>query len=722
MSRRTLPEPPVAEDISLTSITALRNLVAEAAQLGAVFRISGAYVAIDGLERLPAPVRRALERHRTTGRLWDYLGGWWADEPAIAFADKLGVAVRLVEMRADARAAIRQLIIDARRHGHIALDIETAPLPGQGAPRAAVRLKIDGGVHAVQPAPTSRKDRTALDPHRASIALLQLYAGGDTCFLFRREALGLVADSRWLRRQHLVIHNAGFEAAFLQQHAPLPASIPRKPAGRYECSLQASGLLLGVDFNGSGRSLATTAEKLLGLKMPKELATSDWAAAALSPGQIAYAAADSIVTWRLWPLLAEQLRTSGCQAAYALQRAVIPAVVAMELRGLGFDREEHARQSHQWAVELEQARREYQTATGNTPPHTPEQRRDWLRTVLPSHVLAGWPRTDTGLLSTESVHLKRLAQIESARPVLAMLAMEKLLSSFGPALAEQINPVTGRVHCRFGIAATKAGRFSAAHPNLQQLPGRRAPEFRRCIRAAPGHSLISADWNQVELRAAAWISQDYALTELYRRGEDLHAQNAAAIAGVEPEAVTPEQRQAAKAVSFGSLYGIGPRRLVENAFADYGVELTIEEASRALDTFFSRFPQLAQWRADNAQTCQSQGFVRIGAGRLVKAEWEPGGQLSFPQCCNLPIQGICADAMLRAITLVHARLSNSKVRGGLVATVHDELLAEVHENDVPRAAEILQQGMIEAFETTFPGAPTTGVVTAKHGPTWADAK
>jgi DNA polymerase I len=427
------------------------------------------------------------------------------------------------------------------------------------------------------------------------------------------------------------------------------------------------------------------------------------------------------VTWRLWPTLVEPLRKTGTSDAYALQRGAIPAVVAMEQRGLGFDREEHARQAHKWAVELERARQDYQRETGDIPPSTPDQRRDWLRRVLPDGALNSWPQTETGKLSTESGHLKRLAHVESARPVLLMLAMEKLLSSFGPTLAEQINPVTGRMHCRFGIAASKAGRFSSSRPNLQQLPSKRAPEFRRCIVAAPGNVMISADWNQVELRAAAWISKDHALTELYRRGEDLHRQNAAAIAGVSLDAVTDEQRSAAKAVSFGSLYGIGPRRLAENAFADYGVEMTLDQAAHALDMFFSRFPQLDQWRTDNATICQRRGAIRIGAGRLVKAEWEEFG-LSFPQCCNLPTQGICADAMLRAITLVHTRLLAAKVSGGLTATVHDELVAEIAEKDAEEARAILEQGMLEAFEETFPGAPTTNVVVAKIGPTWADIK
>jgi hypothetical protein len=322
MSRRKLPE----TEVPLASTTALRDLLAEVAQLGVEFRFSGASVVINGLEQLPAPLRRELERHQQSGRLWDYLGGWSADAPAIAFADQLGVHIRLVETPTDCRAAIRQLIVDVRQYvGHIAVDVETTPRAGHTQERTPIKLKLDGGVHAVQSAPVSRKDRTTLDPHRARIAMLQLYAGGDTCFLFRGEALRLVAGSRWLRRQYLVVHNAGFEASFLQQHAPAKSPVPRR-SGRFECSMQAAGLVIGVDFNGSGRSLATTVEKLLGLTMPKELATSDWGAATLSPGQQAYAGTDSVCTWRLWPLLAEQLRVTGCQAAYELQRGVIPVL------------------------------------------------------------------------------------------------------------------------------------------------------------------------------------------------------------------------------------------------------------------------------------------------------------------------------------------------------------------------------------------------------------
>jgi DNA polymerase-1 len=233
---------------------------------------------------------------------------------------------------------------------------------------------------------------------------------------------------------------------------------------------------------------------------------------------------------------------------------------------------------------------------------------------------------------------------------------------------------------------------------------------------------VCCDWNQVELRAIAWLSGDAELTALYAEGRDLHRETAAAVAGIAPEDVTREQRQAAKAVNFGSIYGISARGLAEYAFASYGIDMPEVEAKHALDTFFQRFTALDRWRRENADLARARGFVRIGAGRIVEAAWEPGGRLSFQQCCNLPVQGICADAMLRAIALVHTRFAAAGVRGGLVASVHDELLCEVAEDEAEAARDLLQEAMVNAFAMTFPDAPTNNVATANIGRTWAEAK
>jgi DNA polymerase-1 len=716
---------PLFSDTGLCAWDRVRRAVHEASRLGTAFQIAGAGVVIAEPAELPMSLHTELAEFANNGLLRSFLGGGRdPDRLAVAFADKLGIARVLVTTREATRDAVRRLIRDLRAHGGaLGIDIETSLHSGQGKPRPFVRLNLDGTPSEHQP---EWKGRAALDPHRADITTLQLYAGGECCYVFRGDALRIVLRSHWLRRQNLVAHNAGFESAFLQHHARYRRPKYRKSFGRrLDCTMQAAGLLYGVGHHGEGRSLETAAARVFGLKVPKELQTSDWSAPELSAGQIAYAAVDAILAWRLWRCLVPQLREKGRWAAYELQRRAIPAVADMELRGLGIDREEHKRQTHLWNEALAAARHTYQELTGQPPPAKPADIRSWLQQTLSPQELTRWPRTDKdNLLSVGAAALKHLIDVPAARPLLAIRRLEQLINNFGPRWLEHVGPVTGRLHCHYNIAGTKAGRFSAEAPNPQQLPSGKAPEFKRCIVADPGNLLVGCDWNQIEMRAAAWISGDQALTRVYAEGRDIHAETAGRIVGVAPESVSKEQRQAAKPVNFGAIYGIGAAMLRENAFAEYGVEMTLRQAENALDRFFDNYRQLGRWRRRHHDICKARGYVEIGCGRVVEAAWETdtGGQLIFTRCCNLPVQGICADAILRAITWTYTQLKQAGIRGGLVACVHDELLLEVDEADAERARDILQRTMIDAFVATFAGAPTNGVAAAKIGLSWAEVK
>jgi DNA polymerase-1 len=166
---------------------------------------------------------------------------------------------------------------------------------------------------------------------------------------------------------------------------------------------------------------------------------------------------------------------------------------------------------------------------------------------------------------------------------------------------------------------------------------------------------------------------------------------------------------------------MGAAGLREYAFTSFDLDMTLRQAEEALRAFFRPFPRLEAWRSTHADLCRRRGYIEIGAGRVVRSEWEPFG-LSFQQTCNLPIQGACADVMLRALRLVHRRLRQARLRGGLVASVHDELLLEVHADDAEIARDLLEDAMIGAFIETFPGAPVNGVAAAKVGRTWAEVK
>jgi DNA polymerase I len=331
-------------------------------------------------------------------------------------------------------------------------------------------------------------------------------------------------------------------------------------------------------------------------------------------------------------------------------------------------------------------------------------------------------RTGQGLLSIRHNDLARVAEAPNAKTIMKVREKQTELKSFGDSLVRHINPVTGRVHGSFAIAAAGPGRFAAANPNVQQFPVRRSPGFRRCVIAAPGHLLVTCDWSMIELRALAWLYQDEALmTDLVEH--DIHTRTAARVNGITPEAVTRSQRASAKAVNFGSIYGISADGLKQSVFADFGIVLTLEQAQNAIDQFANAYHCAWSGRERFAQVCLQRGYIVVPtSGRLVRREWQWSGRLTTRQCYNTPVQGSCADALLRAMALIDTRLAEWQIPGGLVATVHDELILEVDEDDAEIARTLLEGVMVEAFRTTFPGAPTKGVAKAEIGRSWAEVK
>ena len=172
--------------------------------------------------------------------------------------------------------------------------------------------------------------------------------------------------------------------------------------------------------------------------------------------------------------------------------------------------------------------------------------------------------------------------------------IDKILSSFGQTLAALVSPVTGRIHAHYRVAGTASGRASCAGPNLQQVP--RDPRFRALFVPEPGHVFIVADYSSMELRAAAHISRDRAMTEAFEQGLDLHKITAARMSGKDPAAVTDEERRGAKTVNFGAVYGQGAAGLVQSAWTQWGLVLDQAEAEawlRAFDEFLSRLRAVA---------------------------------------------------------------------------------------------------------------------------------
>ena len=314
-------------------------------------------------------------------------------------------------------------------------------------------------------------------------------------------------------------------------------------------------------------------------------------------------------------------------------------------------------------------------------------------------------------------------------PIAALVELsvrDKALSSFDSGLSAQVSPVTGRIHADYRIAGTVSGRVSCSKPNLQQIP--RDPRFRALFVPAPGNVFVGADFNLMEMRAIAHISAEPEMTAAFERGDDLHRLVASEMLGKPPEDVTKEERKAAKAVNFGAIYGQGPLGLGARHGTQFGIVMSELEAREWIRVFRRKYPTLVRWQRAHADRCEERRVIVIGRdaaegrGRLFPRSWLPKGALFYTRACNLPVQGICADAAMLALADIDRMLFEEGIEGGPVAWVHDEILLEVAKADAERASVLLGKAMTDAFAETFPGAPLKGLVKVKVIGNWAEMK
>ena len=223
-------------------------------------------------------------------------------------------------------------------------------------------------------------------------------------------------------------------------------------------------------------------------------------------------------------------------------------------------------------------------------PDSSRQVSDWLADRLDNATLLQWPVTPTGLLKTDLRTLSRHGDNPLIQPLKRYKSMANMLTAFGSVYDRYCNPCTGRIHANFNLAGTATGRISCHSPNIQNPP--RDASFRRLFNTPPGTKLIVADYGQIELRVAAMLSGDKNMLKAYATGADFHRKTAAYMAGIAVADVTPAQRQAAKAVNFGLLYGQGAKGLASYARSAYGVSMSLAEAEKARNAFFQAYPGL----------------------------------------------------------------------------------------------------------------------------------
>jgi DNA polymerase I len=294
----------------------------------------------------------------------------------------------------------------------------------------------------------------------------------------------------------------------------------------------------------------------------------------------------------------------------------------------------------------------------------------------------------------------------------------KLLNTYLEPLPSLISAEDGRLHTSINQAVASTGRLSTSSPNLQAIPIRTelGREIRSAFVAEPGFRLLSADYSQVELRILAHVSGEPKLREAFAHGEDIHAATAAEVLGKERAELTKDERNVAKMVNFGIIYGISAFGLSEN------LDIPREEAQTYIDTYLARFPHVQDFIQRTIEQAERDGYATTLFGRRrpvpeLKARNRQTRGFGERLAVNFVMQGTAADVIKAAMVAIHKRLRGEGRAARLVLQVHDELLLEVPEVETSAVRDLVREEMCGAYPLDPPLAVDIGV-----GDDWNEAK
>ena len=328
-------------------------------------------------------------------------------------------------------------------------------------------------------------------------------------------------------------------------------------------------------------------------------------------------------------------------------------------------------------------------------------------------------KTKTGQYSTGEDVLSKFAH---EHPIISKILdyreLRKLKSTYVDALPGLVSADTGRVHTNYMQTVAATGRLSSTNPNLQNIPIRtlRGREIRKAfVPRNEDYTLLSADYSQVELRIIAALSGDVNMCEAFVQGEDIHKATAAKVFGVPLSEVDKEMRSKAKAVNFGIIYGQGAFGLAQNLGIPRG------EAKQIIDSYFAQFSGLKSYQQNSIERARKEGFVETILGRrryLPDIHSANAVVRGFAErnAINAPIQGSAADIIKLAMIGIHREMTSMNLRSRMILQVHDELVFDVHKEEVDIVKPLVRKHMVNAVNLRVPLE-----VEMDTGATWLEA-
>src|SRR6266550_845882 len=563
---------------------------------------------------------------------------------------------------------LRKSVGSLSSHQVIGLDTETTELDPYYGRLRLIQLATPSGVHIID---------------------LDAFRNGGNGDLSQTTALAPLRDLLSAHRPVKIAHNAKFDAKFIKHSLGVDLD------GIFDTLLASQ--LLGAGDIEERHGLETVAARYLNESIDKTERLSNWNLE-LSDAQLEYAARDANVLLPLREKLIDRLKSDSLIDCARLEFDCIMTVADMELAGFYMHKD-------RWLEQLAIVEKKRAQLA--------DELQDVLAEESSQGTLFGGPQRDEinldssqqltralerlGISLPDSTRNWKLQPLAAGYPIIATLleyrTVQKALTSYGQNMIELINPTTGRLHADFRQIGAPTGRFSCTNPNIQQVP--HAVEYRRCFSGHPeGRKLVIADYSQIELRILAEFSGDKEFMAAFNSGADLHRVTAAQVFNVAPDQVTKEQRDFAKRLNFGVVYGIGAQRF------SIMTGLSVPEAENVLRKYFATYRQLDTYLHEAANRAVSERQARTGSGRLVRFRYDEQDrqQISMTKRNgkNTPIQGTSADILKRALRLLRDELRGTNAQ--IVNIIHDEIVVEADADEAQDVAVKVERAMCAAGE------------------------
>jgi len=409
-----------------------------------------------------------------------------------------------------------------------------------------------------------------------------------------------------------------------------------------------------------------------------------------------YAAEDADITFRLYKKFYGSLKAEKMINIYEVfEKPMIKILAFMEMEGIKIDNKFLKILSSKFEKKIEKIQKEvFKISKKEFNIASPKQLGEIIYNDLK---IAGLKKTKKGGFATSAAVLEDLAFRGNKFPqlVLDWRQISKLKNTYTDSLPEHINPKTKRIHTSFLLAATTTGRLASSDPNLQNIPikSEDGKDIRKTFIAKEDHVLISADYNQIEMRILADLADVKELKKAFKNNEDIHSLTASQIFNIDIKEVDHDQRRKAKAINFGIIYGISQYGLAKQ------INVSNYEAEEFLNSYFAKFPEIKTYMDQTIKFCRKSGFVNNIFGRkshFISINDKNFNVRNFQEraAINAPIQGSASEIMRLAMIRLDKRLNEATFKETkMLLQIHDELIFEAPKKDEKRISKIIIEEM-----------------------------